>query len=488
MSIILHNANQRCNILQSVIGVYIHTANTPEDVVDIMARLGVSISSSSINAAISSLSADATQEILKVAMTGTMMFGWDNFDVQLKPLVPRIEDPQNNMLNMTSGTFIPLREGYNPMDMDCAEEVYRSMWYSSQLKSGPDPVNYRTLLEIHTEPTRNDSRELTWREQYALFKVLETLVEWGGPFFARYTDQLEKSRPDPLEQIPVVKTTQRPLRATNDKQSTKQGNIDAIMNFWQQCGYGQPAENPGLKELGDRVSIGHGDLNSLALAESAQEARSEEEEATLRLQNLVVPPGIYHARMAAADALRRIFILNSAHRDAKVGLYSYIKELRPKQFGIFASNNSGPVFRDMNDAAIHVSIVLRLNAWQDVAVNEGWRDLDALARSEPAWSEIERMAYKVVRKVIPVDDTLDESREQDEGERDVDWENTLLLGRMLLLYEELVDSSHSGDIGAVESCLIQWIPIWRSCGKHKYSHYMSQFLFNLHHKWPPKFR
>ncbi|KAI6022192.1 hypothetical protein BKA83DRAFT_4014421, partial [Pisolithus microcarpus] len=76
---------------------------------------------------------------------------------------------------------------------------------------------------------------------------------------------------------------------------------------------------------------------------------------------------------------------------------------------------------------------------------------------------------------------LDCMHRKNERERDLQFENVLLLNKYFLLYEELSYGMNSGDIGHVETCIISWIPVLKGIGKHKYASHMMNFLFNMHH-------
>ncbi|TFK61621.1 hypothetical protein BDN72DRAFT_747445, partial [Pluteus cervinus] len=60
ISILLHSSNQKCNYLQTLIGLYLHATNTPESVRELLSRLGVSISTDAIRKTITKLSKDTS--------------------------------------------------------------------------------------------------------------------------------------------------------------------------------------------------------------------------------------------------------------------------------------------------------------------------------------------------------------------------------------------------------------------------------------------
>ena len=47
---------------------------------------------------------------------------------------------------------------------------------------------------------------------------------------------------------------------------------------------------------------------------------------------------------------------------------------------------------------------------------------------------------------------------------------------------------NQGDVGRVETTLLQWIFIFRATGKHKYTSHITKFLSDLHFVFPPRMR
>ncbi|KAF4607335.1 hypothetical protein EYR38_001396 [Pleurotus pulmonarius] len=92
-SIMLQTTNQYCNALQSVMGIFLHSCNTPEDIIEVPARIGVSISTTSINDAVTSLSKESSTSLRRLGKTLTTSFAYDNVDIELKHTVPTLEKP-----------------------------------------------------------------------------------------------------------------------------------------------------------------------------------------------------------------------------------------------------------------------------------------------------------------------------------------------------------------------------------------------------------
>jgi len=89
------------------------------------------------------------------------------------------------------------------------------------------------------------------------------------------------------------------------------------------------------------------------------------------------------------------------------------------------------------------------------------------------------MADEIMRQFVATHQIQRMHRKQ-EALRDVQFENSLLMNKYFLLYEELSYAMNHGDIRQVETCIIDWIPILKATRKHKYATHMQNFLLNVH--------
>ncbi|KDQ12171.1 hypothetical protein BOTBODRAFT_76648, partial [Botryobasidium botryosum FD-172 SS1] len=106
-SICMQSNERRCNALQTIVGMFAHSCNTPERVLETIAHAGLSVSSSSVLNMVNSLSkkaVDVTKETVRSTCVG---IGYDNLDVQFKSSQPTIEKAPK-LLHMTTGAFFPL--------------------------------------------------------------------------------------------------------------------------------------------------------------------------------------------------------------------------------------------------------------------------------------------------------------------------------------------------------------------------------------------
>ncbi|KAI9437872.1 hypothetical protein BJY52DRAFT_1129808, partial [Lactarius psammicola] len=61
--IILKSSNKNCNYLQSILGIFVHSANVPQCVTEVLVHAGLSISIKSIQRAVKSMSKDSAHRI-----------------------------------------------------------------------------------------------------------------------------------------------------------------------------------------------------------------------------------------------------------------------------------------------------------------------------------------------------------------------------------------------------------------------------------------
>ena len=79
---------------------------------------------------------------------------------------------------------------------------------------------------------------------------------------------------------------------------------------------------PGLEET---VILFHGDLGTWERIENAQTRRALEETPQRRLQFIVFIPGLFHVKMACADAIWRIFLAKKQSHTDKTSMFSFIR-------------------------------------------------------------------------------------------------------------------------------------------------------------------
>jgi hypothetical protein len=78
---------------------------TPEKVIETLAHFGISISTSTINNTIKSLSVNAQCVLQQLGHTLCTGIAYDNVDILIKAYVPTVEKSTENLKHLTSGLF-----------------------------------------------------------------------------------------------------------------------------------------------------------------------------------------------------------------------------------------------------------------------------------------------------------------------------------------------------------------------------------------------
>lgn len=97
MSVLMFSTSQKCNALATVMGMFFHSTNTPELVVEVFAHAGLSISTTSINNMITALSKMSANDVRKLALTTLFALAYDNFDMDFKSWSATIEKPGDTL-------------------------------------------------------------------------------------------------------------------------------------------------------------------------------------------------------------------------------------------------------------------------------------------------------------------------------------------------------------------------------------------------------
>ncbi|KAG2367209.1 hypothetical protein BDR07DRAFT_1373030 [Suillus spraguei] len=452
-----------------------HTANitisthTPQKVIDTLSRIGISISTDSIHAAIRSLSAESQNTLRTIGKSLLASYAYDNFDVDLKSQVPQVEKSNESLKHLTSGLLFPLVHRVSTDDLKCSEELWKQSMLNPhpQLSMLPLKRSWKDLLHIHPETQDDSAPQLSRCERFNARMFLVDLCEYGPLYFRRF--QFEVSAPEAVEEIPLTKTPIIAARAMDINNSTVSGNIRAVTELLAQGGVYDPdaniLNNPDISQY---VILVHGDLGTGERLQSAQLRRSSEETPWNRFQHVIFIPGLFHLKMACADAIWRIFLQPLSAREDATRTYC-----------------SKPGFRRMHQLIGHAGICRWLDCWRAhiASMDPSHASLEAFAASEPTLDELKTIANEIALKYI-ANHKLLRMRRKPQEQHDMQHENALLLNKYFLLYEELSYSMNRGDIGRVETSIVAWIPILKATGKHKYAAHMTNFLINTHFVFP----
>ncbi|KAI6022226.1 hypothetical protein PISMIDRAFT_79654, partial [Pisolithus microcarpus 441] len=475
--------------LQSLLGLFLQSAHTPYKVIDTLAHLGISISADTINMAVQSLSKESHTSLQRLGRSLLASYAYDNFDVDLKTSAPTVERSNDSLKHLTSALLFPLVHGVTLSDLKCSEELWKKSALNLQADephSSPK-LAWWDLLKLHPERMDSNSK-LSRHDRFNSWVFLVDLCTNGPEYFHQFRSKIED--PQPIEQIPTVKTPIYAARAMDINNSTVSGNIQAVIELLAQGGIADPmAASDGSvldsPDISEYVILVHGDLGTGERLQAAQLRRSIECTSWNRLQHIIFIPGLFHLKMACADVIWRCFISPAAAREDETSLMHDVAQLRPKETGIYSTK---PGFRRIHELVGHAGTCRRLDCWRVHAAKDGrFGSLEDFASSKPTLDDLQTMANDICRTYV-ANYQLDRMRRKRESERDLQFENALLLNKYFLLYEEPSYGMNSGDIGRVETCIVSWIPILKAIGKHKYASHMTNFLFNVHFVYPPGLR
>lgn len=176
--------------------------------------------------------------------------------------------------------------------------------------------------------------------------------------------------------VDLVKTPIYAARAMDINNSTVSGNIQAVTEF----------NSPDISEY---VILVHGDLGTGERLQAAQLRRSIECTSWNRLQHVIFIPGLFHLKMACADAIWRCFISPMAAREDETSLMHDVAQLRPKETGIYTTK---PGFRRIHELVGHAGACRRLDCWRVHAAKNGrFSSLEDFALSKPTLDDSSKM-------------------------------------------------------------------------------------------------
>ncbi len=170
LSSIVHANNQKCNMLQVIIGIFLHTCNAPERVVDLFFHLGLSCAQKTILAALESLSKESVKHIATVGQTLLVAYAYDNFDMSDKSKTPTIEQSNDCLRHLTSGTLLPL-QFTNLADLKSALHHWEKSRFNDTKTEQLPPRSVHDLFTLH--PDSLDTHNLTVHDRFQFMAVHE---------------------------------------------------------------------------------------------------------------------------------------------------------------------------------------------------------------------------------------------------------------------------------------------------------------------------
>lgn len=166
--------NQRCNMLQTLVGVFLQSCRVHEAARKVLGHLGISVSVLTINLAMKNLSREAFREMRRLGATFETGYAYDNLDFEIKPTSPTEETMSAGsfLKHISTGSMIPLHPSVKASDLKLSDEFR---------KLATDPPLPATTAELIAAlpPIEFDEKGLTSRDRFNKYIFLKTLLDHG---------------------------------------------------------------------------------------------------------------------------------------------------------------------------------------------------------------------------------------------------------------------------------------------------------------------
>lgn len=259
------------------------------------------------------LSAETAKTIQELGQTLLVAYACDNFDVELKMGVPVVEKFEDKLKHLTSALMFPLQHGVTLDNLRCSDELWSKSSNNTNAAHQP-PLDDSTdlLMKLHPKPPSHLSPgpdKLTCHDHFNQWKFLTNLCDHGPEYFSQFQSQIGDA--EVIEGIPVIQTPITPMCTIEYSNSSVAGNISTIIDILVQSGIGDsndPASKYEVVDLNPYVIIFFGDLGTGEQIQNILQCRAIEEDSYNQFQYVIFVPGLFHAKMACADAIWRIAI------------------------------------------------------------------------------------------------------------------------------------------------------------------------------------
>jgi hypothetical protein len=289
-------------------GFFMKSTCVPEKVVEVLAHAGLSISLSSIHNAVMSVSKEISSKIRSEVHTLWAAFAYNNFNITFKTSQPTLEN-WSSFVSTTSATVVPLFgiDESNAIALKCSAELWASDHRNPLLSVTPLMNKMRAMMDLHKKDTYshqiNPTKPSPWTAAFA-WHVWAILINQHQKFkhFLMDLGELET-----IKRIPIHTTHQIPCRAMDIKQSTTDGNVKVLEDLFWQGGIGDKCDSSfnvdHNVDMTEHIILVHGDLLTKERLDTVCNSWQIEYTPKNRFQYVIFLPGLFHYKMACADAL-----------------------------------------------------------------------------------------------------------------------------------------------------------------------------------------
>jgi hypothetical protein len=116
--------NQRANMLQALVGVFLQSCNVLEQVRQFLAHVGISVSVKTIDCAMGYLLKEANAQMRTLGATLLTAYTYDNLDINLPNSRPTEEHSMTDtLIHLTTGAMFPLNHGITKSDLGSSDTL-----------------------------------------------------------------------------------------------------------------------------------------------------------------------------------------------------------------------------------------------------------------------------------------------------------------------------------------------------------------------------
>ncbi|KIP02701.1 hypothetical protein PHLGIDRAFT_41918, partial [Phlebiopsis gigantea 11061_1 CR5-6] len=416
-----------CNALQATMGMFLHSCNAPEKIINVLARVGLSIGASSIHRGNKSLSKESASLIRQLAQEHPFCIGYDNLDFKFNTSAATIDSPGEGLVHFTTASMFLLEHGVTREDLRCAAYI----WNRQDIRLNPRATDPHTFS---TRPLR--ALDINPGSVGGNIQALEELSKQCG-----YGDP-RNGLHDPEDHVTVT--------------FGDLGTFEHELSAQKQ----RSVEKSPLQRLEHIVPAPSGFHIKMAAIDACWRA-------------LVKPAG-KNARVVKGD---------------ETHFMRYLQMLRPNDTGRLASKPKFREQHELLDQVGTMLRLDAWRSAVLTLYHGKYQSLEEFAESRPTLDALRGIADHLAQHFVAgesdadVDDVFVAPAEEDEQ-----FTNTRLTHTYLLLYEELSRSMNDGDVGRFETVVPAWCQIFRSTGKHKYANRLLLFMHNLYVIYPERLR
>ncbi|KAG1895706.1 uncharacterized protein F5891DRAFT_928633, partial [Suillus fuscotomentosus] len=308
ISICLQSSNKKCNYLQGWMGFFMKSTSVPEKVVEVLAHAGLSISLSSIHNAVMSVSKEISSKIRSEVCTLRAAFTYDNFDIAFKTSQPTLEN-WSSFVSATAATVVLLFgiDESNTITLKCSAQLWASDHRNTLLSVTPLMNEMRTMMDPYKKDTYSrqinptkpspQTAAFAWHVQAILINQYQK--------FKHFLKDL--GEPETIKRIPVHMTHQIPCCVMDIKQSMTDGNIEVLEDLFRQGGIGDKRDSSFNADhdvdMTERIIFVHSDLLTKERLDTVRNSRQIKYTPKNCFQYVIFLLGLFHYKMACADAL-----------------------------------------------------------------------------------------------------------------------------------------------------------------------------------------